>query len=182
MLGTIITVLVGGFFALAGTFLGSWLNNRTALQISELEHKKNTAERLWDARKSAYGRILASLKDAKENADAIDYGFNSSDFGTHAYFECDQFRKRSQACDRAWELCRMSFDENEAILSEVFAARFNDLVKCLASIDPNMLPPEIASQQAGCFANAHSELLPLAKRELQPTTANKRLSPQSHAA
>ena len=168
-----VDVLSAGAFALAGTFLGFWLNGRTAIRVSKLEQRRYTVERLWDARKSAYSEILAKLSEARENADRVNQRFNDDELGPHGYFGTEAFREETAATHRAWNACYSMFSSSELILSEAFAKTFREIVSCIASIDPYMDPPEIAWQQAECFTKAHSELMSLAKEELQPPNGDE---------
>ena len=137
------------------------------MQVSRLEQHRYTAERLWDARKTAYSEILAKLREAHENADKVSQGFSDDELGPHGYFGSDAFLKETAATHRAWKACYSVFNNSEVILSEAFATRFQEIVSCMARIDPYMDPPEIAWQQEECLTEAYSELLSLAKEELQ---------------
>ena len=169
----IIYVLLAGVFALSGTYLGSWLNRQTAMQITKLEQRRYTAERLWDARKTAYGEILAKLRMTREHADRVNQGFDDNQLGPHGYFGTDAFHKDTAATHRSWKACYSMFSNSEGLLSEEFVTKFREVVSCKAGIDPYMDPPEIAWQEVECFSEAYSELMSLAREELEPSDGKK---------
>ncbi|MBB3881176.1 hypothetical protein [Sphingomonas pseudosanguinis] len=79
---------------LGGTFLGSWLQRRSALKTAkdmiQIERHKYTQDRLWDVRKEAYTSIIAGLRATAKAANVVNDGFNDG----YMHPECGSAWKR----------------------------------------------------------------------------------------
>lgn len=174
MTSEVIVVLIGGGFALLGTFLGAYLNKRatlsTARELAEIERYKYAQDRIWDFRKESYTAILAHLKQASTYADKVSDGYHDEQSHPETYHGSDARHKETKIAWESWGECKSAFEANRLTLSNAFVAEFQKIKDCLAAIDEYDLPPDIAFAEAQCFSDAYPKLLAVALEEIAPAS------------
>ncbi|WP_170573532.1 hypothetical protein [Ruegeria atlantica] len=175
----VLVVLISGGMALFGTYLGAYLNRRSAIstarEMVEIERFKYTQDRIWDFRKEAYTAILARLKEALVHSQKVSDGYHDEHHHPEAYHGSEARQKDDAAAWKAWADCKAEFENSRLTLSDEFVDEFASLVNALKHIDEDDLPPDIAWEEAKCFSSAYPKLLEIAKQEIapsQPTNVN----------
>ncbi|WP_170411284.1 hypothetical protein [Ruegeria atlantica] len=173
----IAAVLLGGGFAILGTFLGAYLNKRatlsTARELAEIERFKYAQDRIWDFRKETYTAILAHLRRASNHADRVFSGYCDEQMHPETYFASDSRKEDEEAKWAAWVDCRKEFEDNLLTLSDDFTKQFYLLIHSFKIIDDNDLPPEAAQKAADIFNGFYPKLLRIAQNEIAPSRPNK---------
>ena len=170
--GEIIAVLIGGVFALCGTFLGAALNKRatlsTAHELANIERLKYTQDRIWDARKDCYNEVLSHLESAAQAAQRMNDGYNDGQMSAHAYDSSKARTRDSKATWESWRSCKTVVENNRLSISDDFFAEFDNLRDSISETlrDDHGLPPDVALSQSTCFSNAYPKLLSIAQREV----------------
>jgi len=174
MTNEIIAVLIGGGFALLGTYLGAYLNKRatlsTAKEMAEIERFKYTQDRIWDFRKESYTAILAHLRRATDHADKVFAGYCDEQYHPEEYFASEGRRKDEDATWAAWADCKKLFEDSRLTISDDFAKQFQLLRHSFRVISEHDLPPESAQKAQDIFNAFYPKLLQIAQNEIAPTS------------
>jgi len=169
----IVEVLIGGGFALLGTFLGAYLNKRatlsTARELAEIERFKYTQDRIWDFRKESYTVILAHLRRATDHADKVFAGYCDEQQHPEAYFASEERRRDEDETWAAWADCEKEFEDSRLTVSDDFAKQFQLLRHSFRELSEHDLPPETAHKAQEIFNSFYPKLLQIAQDEIAPT-------------
>ena len=135
-----ITVAIIG---LAGAVVGGGLTSMTTWLIARSERTKFSRERIWDLRREAYMKIMASIIPATRLAEHMKDEYEAD---PHGYDAGDDVRRATSQYVGHVQAAREAFYINRLVLSEAFAVEFEKLMLDLADINsnPNLLPPELA--------------------------------------
>jgi len=171
----ILTALIGTTGILAGTWLGAHLNRKsayqTALQLAEIERRKYSQDRLWDAKKDAYSLTIARLNVLWKNvATMVEHAwgegsdperyFNDPIFNEHDILRWDSFRS-----------LKSLVDDNTLIFSDNFLNLFKEWESHFFMYNEEEYPETIIKIHDDAIRRFHSQFIKLAKFEITPDSA-----------
>lgn len=108
--------------ALGGTWLGAFLNRRSALdtarQLADVEQLKYAQQRLWDERKVAYTELLAAITSMEQTASALSFGWHGGDPRGGDFFNEEYHRELLDEFFQKSERLRDQFNDRAIVLSD----------------------------------------------------------------
>lgn len=157
---------------LGGTFLGSWLQRRSALKTAkdmiQIERHKYTQDRLWDVRKEAYTSIIAGLRATAKAANVVNDGFNDGYMHPEEYFQSDAYGQAIHDLWDKWRATKEEYERARLLLSDAFVEGFEQIEARLDAVDEDDIPPLIYATTREIFDEAVSPMLEIAKAEIAP--------------
>lgn len=159
--------------ALGGTWLGAFLNRRSALdtakQMVDLERHKYAQSRLWDAQKDAYTAIVAELHVLDKCIDKMyqccfDLEVDPDDYINSTYFNDDH-----KALWQSYRRFKSFIQDNVLIVSETFQAEVGAWEQEFFYYDEQDEPPEVVRAHRTAMGKHKNVLVNMAKSELAAT-------------
>lgn len=159
---TDITIAVIG---LLGAIVGGGLTSVTTWLIARSERTKFGRERLWDLRREAYTKIIASIVPATRIAKHMEEGYEDN---PHEYDASDRLKQALKEFVAHFRAAQEAFHINRLLLSCGFAEAFEAMLMKLdeVSSNQNLLPPEAAILTSQRLHNDCQNLMELARHEI----------------
>jgi hypothetical protein len=159
---TDITIAVIG---LLGAIVGGGLTSVTTWLIARGERTKFGRERLWDLRREAYTKIIASIVPATRIAKHMEEGYEDN---PHEYDASDRLKQALEEFVAHFRAAQEAFHIHRLLLSCDFAQAFEGMLMKLdeVSSNQNLLPPEAARLTSQRLHNDCQMLMELARHEI----------------
>ncbi|SEI99463.1 hypothetical protein SAMN05518849_102126 [Sphingobium sp. AP50] len=168
----ILTALIGTLSGLGGTWLGAYLNRKsayqTAIQLADVERHKYAQGRLWDAKKEAYTLIIGELNVMRKLTQRINDGFTDGEMHEEEYFQSASFHKDNNELWNRYRQLQTTFDNNSLILSDRFKEQFSEWMKDLFYCDEDDIPPILADVHWNAMRKHVPLFVEVAKDEIAP--------------
>jgi hypothetical protein len=168
---TILTALLVGGFGLGGTWLGGYMNRKTAIdtahQLVEVERHKHAQSRLWDAKKDAYTDIVAQFNAIDNAITSMVERLFDAEINPSYYLESDEYNKDITAIwQRIWKL-NNSLDNNRLVISDEFQAEISEWNIEFVDYDGRDAPREMITVQSEATKKYIPIIVKVAKAELE---------------
>lgn len=168
----ILTALIGTFSGLGGTWLGAYLNRKsayqTALQLVEIEQHKYTQDRLWDAKKEAYTQVIVSLNAMRKTAATMeDYAWGET-AEPDRYFSNPLYKEHTDEFWASFRAVKALFENNALIFSEEFLTLHDNWERELLMYDEDEEPYMFIKVHHDAMSRFHRQFVELAKSEISP--------------
>lgn len=159
--------------ALGGTWLGAFLNRRSALetarQLADVEQHKYAQTQLWDAKKDAYTDIIVQLNVIDKSIEQVMDTLFDPDIDPSYYLESEDCGKDNALLwQRIWKLDD-TVSNNSLILSDTFQSSYAAWRKDFSRYDGDTDPREVAMIQSKAIDEHKPILIQMAKDELVAT-------------
>ncbi|HKY53336.1 MAG TPA: hypothetical protein VJM08_03480 [Anaerolineales bacterium] len=166
----LLVALIGTGGTLAGTFLGAYLNRKsalqTAIQLAEIDRHKYAQDRLWDARKEAYTAIVAGLTALDKIVDGMYDGFFNGPNDPEDYFQSSSFNEDNEKLWDRYRAIKELYDNGVLILSDAFKVKFGEWQQDFFYYDENDIPPVVTQAHRTAMGKHLHEFVEIAKGEL----------------
>jgi hypothetical protein len=152
---------------LLGALIGAGAATITTIVINRNERHKFARERIWDLRREAYTKILSALGPARQIGEHVALNYDDD---PHGYDAGKPVRKAMAEFAQHYRAARDYYHGYRLVLSAEFAVAYEKLLSDMLAINdnPNLLPPEQASDVAKCVTAATTKLIEIAQSEIGP--------------
>jgi len=155
---------------LGGTWLGAFLNRRSALdtakQLAEVEQHKYAQSRLWDAKKEAFTQVIVELHTVDRMVDQVFNNLFDPETDPMYYLEAEESTKDGILL---WQY-RCKADDfvknNSLILPDLFQAAFKAWLSDFENYDEESEPQFVVMVQKKAMDRHKPILIKLAKDDL----------------
>jgi hypothetical protein len=128
---------------LLGAIVGGGITAFTTWLIARTERTKFARERLWDLRREAYTKIIASIVPAARLAKHMHHRYQED---AHGYDASKEVRQATSEYVAHFRAAQDAFHINRLMLSPTFAGAFERMLHKLGEVgsNQNLIPPEAA--------------------------------------
>lgn len=166
----IITTVVAALTGLGGTWLGAYLNRKSAVdtahKLVEVERHKYAQSRLWDAKKDAYTEIVVQLNAIDRDLSSMESTLFDPDVDPTYYIESEHYSSDASALWRRVGKLNATLSDNSLILSDEFQSAVTDWNIDFADYDEDTQPREVFTVQSEATARHKPVIIKIAKDEL----------------
>lgn len=166
----ILIALISTGGTLGGTWLGAFLNRRSALdtakQLADVEQHKYAKSRLWDAQKEAYTDIIIQLNAIEKLVGQILNALFDPEVDPSYYLESEQSNNETSTLwQRIWKI-EDTVKNNSLILPDLFQASFSAWRADFENYDEEAEPQEVIITQSKAIDKHKPAMIKLARDEL----------------
>lgn len=157
--------VTAALIGLLGALVGGGITSFTTWIIARTQRTKFARERMWDLRREAYTKIIASIVPATRVAEHMHLQFQED---AHGYSASKEMRQAVSEYASHMKAAQDAFHINRLMLSPAFAEAFLQLLRKLGGVasDPNQLPPDAAKATWLIIEEESRALLELALAEI----------------
>ncbi len=171
MASDLVGVLLGGGFGLAGAWLGTYMNQRSAIQTArqlvDVERHKFAQTRLWEAKKEAFTQIISELNGLQISVESIAEILFDHEVDPSPYIQSSDY---SAAFGNLWKIVvkidRM-IDDNSLILPDEFQGEYAAWRGDFFNYNEDTSEREISITQSKALSSFKPKLVIIAKNELE---------------
>jgi hypothetical protein len=150
---------------LVGVVIGGGITALTTWAIAREERNKHKRERIWDLRRDAYMKIVASMVQAARLMEHINENYQSD---PHGYDASEDTKQALSEFIESFKDARAVYTSNALLISKLFSEKFENIHDDISIIraNDNLIPPESSNKAWLAIDKGCGELLSIAKAEV----------------